>query len=154
VAATAGNSYRFAVRAEDNVGNFSAYSFGPTFTVRVYDSTSSSIGFTGSWGTWNQTGALGGSTRYTWNAGDKATLAFTGRNVTWLGTTSGNAGSATVNLDGGSTDVSQRSTTLSNQKVLFARKWDTSAAHTISVVANGCGTASCWTDVDAFVVYQ
>ncbi len=79
-----GGPYRFRVRATDGVGNVSAWSMGLPFMVDVHQAADGSLTYAGAWTEEALSTAYGGSTMRSSQAGDTATLAFTGTDVSWV----------------------------------------------------------------------
>ena len=63
VTLTKDNSYRFRVRAIDEDGNVSGWRYTPTVTAKLYQQTSSAMGYTSGWSTASSSKFSGGSVR-------------------------------------------------------------------------------------------
>ncbi len=145
-------NYRFRIRAQDRAGNWSAWVYGPRFTVAAYAETHGAIRYSGTWRRVALSGAYGENVKYATIAGHQARLTFTGRNVAWVASKGPSRGQARVYIDGTYvTTVDLYSETASSRRVVFARKWSTPAHHTLEVRVVGTAEHP-RVDVDAFVV--
>ena len=148
---TPGSTYAFAVAAKDGAGNWSQYSYGPTFGVGMWQENSGYVSYSTGWTATPWTSASGGYLDVSSTAGASASFTFTGRNVAWIGTKSTNRGQAYVYLDGTYVKtVDLYAATTQARAVLASYVWPTSGTHTMKVVVVGTsGRPS--VDVDAFV---
>ena len=108
---------------------------GPAAAVaRHYSERSSTITYVGSWRPARSPGYAGGSVRYATNAGDTASIMFTGRRVEWYGPVGPTRGEARIIIDG----VAQKAIklTMSNfrpRTLLYSASWKTAGRHTLVV---------------------
>lgn len=146
-----GASVRHHVRATDRLANTSGWATGSAVRTAVYQQTSGSITWGGTWHTAGSTSASGRSLRYATGSGASATFRFTGSGVAWVAPQSSGRGSARVLVDGVyAATVSLRTTASHSRQIVFAKNWPTNATHTVKIVVLGTkGHAR--VDVDAFV---
>jgi hypothetical protein len=148
---TKGTTYRFRVRATDNLSTVATYVYGPSFKPVVSDNSSSLIAYTGSWPTGTYASYFGGTDRYSTSTGAYATYTFTGKSVAWIAYKSTSRGSAQVYVDGVlQATVSLYSTTSTAKAQVYAFNWAVSGTHTLRVVVVGTAGHP-RVDVDAFV---
>jgi hypothetical protein len=118
-----GSTYRqFRVMAEDQAGNVGYSGAGPALRVTAYQEGSSSITYSGTWHLASPTGAFGGSVRYSTQAGAKATLTSTGRNLAVVMPLTSTGGTANICLDPGTASQSCSTVDLSPSSGLGPRK--------------------------------
>jgi CSLREA domain-containing protein len=152
VTLTKDSSYRFRVRAVDEDGNVSGWRYSSTMTAKLYQQTSSAMGYTSGWSTASSTRFSGGSVRYVRANGKAAALTFTGRAVAFVTTLrAGGTGKVWVYADGNliaAETLSASSTAYRSQVVAYT--FPSSAQHKIRVVTEGDGRV----DIDAFAVLR
>jgi hypothetical protein len=154
------NSYRYFVRAYDNVGNASAATYGPTFTPRVIDDRVC-CNYNASMVPWTRvllSSAYNGTFTklYSTSVGSgnhgSAVHYFTGRDVAYLAVVGSVWSTAAVSIDGrfyryvglgGFVD--------GGAQIVFSKHWPTLAAHWIEV---STGDPNGYINVDAFVEIQ
>lgn len=143
---------------------------GPCSMQRCLDDTDPSVVYDGTWQQQRNTYSRSGY-QSTWsisqNAGDSATLAFTGTSIKWIGNTQFNMGMADVLLDGRlvARDVDLYSPLDDPdggspqgghyQRVLYAADGLARGRHTIKIIVTGKRNADAqgtWVNVDAFAV--
>ena len=116
---TPGETYYFALRTMDSDANLSELSNSPSAVAKApsypgvgtYENDNANIIYTGTWYSWNDAKASGGSFVYTNEPGASATLTFTGRQVKLVFNKYTNRGNIQVVIDGGAPVlVSQYST--------------------------------------------
>lgn len=148
---TPGSTYLFAVAAKDGAGNWSQYSYGPTFGVGMWQENSGYVSYSTGWTASAWTSASGGYLDLSATAGASASFTFAGRNVAWIGTKSTNRGQAYIYLDGTYVKTVDLYAAATQARVVLASYvWPTSGTHTMKVVVVGTsGRPS--VDVDAFV---
>ena len=147
-----GRVYGFRVRAVDRAGNTSAWAAGPTFGVSIDQETSRATAYRGTWTRQRSPAASGASVNYARAAGAAARFTFTGSTVAWVASTGRSRGRADVYVDGvyaGRTDL--RSATAASRRIVFARSWPGSAAHSLEIRVAGTPSRP-RVDVDAFAV--
>jgi hypothetical protein len=151
---SATTAYRFRARATDYANNTAPDKLGPAVRALRVQQTSGSVTWKGSWTTRSSGSASGGTYRQANASGASATFTFTGRAVGWVASTGPSSGIAKVYVDGAyAGQVDLRSASPSWRRVVFARIWSTSGAHSIRVVGQGtAGRPS--VSVDAFVVLR
>ncbi|HET7495171.1 MAG TPA: hypothetical protein VFJ80_06955 [Candidatus Limnocylindrales bacterium] len=109
----------------------------PSRTV-VVDDRSSSIRFSGGWRSARHGGYGGDTVRYAETRGASATLAFTGRSVSWHGPTGPTRGVAKVYVDGRLVrTVDLRRSSFRARATIFHAAWASPGRHTISIVVAG-----------------
>jgi len=134
----AGSSYRFRVRPVDRAGNIGSWAYGSTFTVGATQQTSSRISWSGTWKTGTSTSYWGGTSRYSTQAGAKATFKFTGRSFAWVASVGPTRGSARIYVNGTLVKtVSLYASTTASRRIVYAARWSTSATRTIVVTVVG-----------------
>ena len=100
----------------------------------VLDDRNPAIVYAGAWREAAHPAYLGGHARYARTAGATATLAFTGRSIRIVGPTGPTRGRMAVIVDGraaGTVDL--RAARFRPSRVVFARAWSASAAHTVQL---------------------
>jgi hypothetical protein len=143
-------TYRFEVRAIDNVGNRSSFVLTPTFHVKLIQQTSATFG--GTWTTTTTTSASGGSYRYCTASAASAWYTFTGRAIAIVAAVGTQFGSFKVYIDGVYvTTVSEYASSLAWRRIVYAQRWSASGTHTIKLV-NLATSGHPRLDLDAFVV--
>jgi hypothetical protein len=145
------DAVQYRARATDCAGNVSAdWSTGDPFVVHADQESSPEATYTpGQWNAVSDSQLSGGTARMTDTAGAAAQFSFTGRAVAWVANRAGSStgGLADVEIDGAF--FAQVDT--SPGGVVFTKRWATSGAHTIRIVAAGSPAgSSVW--VDAFLV--
>jgi hypothetical protein len=93
-----GHAYTFKVTATDNAGNTSAAKKSSTCKLSLLQENSAAIKYSAGWSRHKLSGASGGSVEYASQAGNTATLTFTGTQVAWVSTQGASQGSASVKL--------------------------------------------------------
>lgn len=157
-----GGYYQYRVRATDGAGNISDWATGPRFQVASYQDSGRVIRFSGApastWATDSNAAYFGGSVKYTGDAGQKASLTFQGRNVSWVTTRYSQAGKAEVWLDGARVyTYDLYSATDATRRVVFSRAVTPGVNHTIEVRVLGqknASSADTLVDVDGFVTLR
>jgi len=159
---TAGNSYRFLVRAYDDAGNSSAPARGPTFTPIVIDDRAccsyTVVGVGSSWiGESASEAYMGTLTKFLTKHYSvrgvlgNARYTFTGRDVAYVASLGSDWTNATVTIDGVLfSDVNLNRNVSADGQIVISKHWPNSRTHTIEVSSNSSG----WFNVDAFVVNE
>ncbi len=152
-------TYRFRVRALDETGNRSAWSYGPRFRVDASQERNGAVSYPGAWKSKRLASAYGGAVKYATRSGAWARLAFRGGSITWVAPKGPNRGRAEVRLDGrkiATVDLYSQETQA--RRVVFARNGlNPSKPHVLEVKALGTKRAASGgtrVDVDAFVVLR
>jgi kumamolisin len=147
-----GKTYRFRVHATDVAGNTSAYSYGTSFKLSLYQENSSSVLYTGHWIHSGLTGASGGFVDDTTAKNATATFKFTGSQVAWVSTVAGSRGSASAKIVGSSTSttVSTHSGTTVPAYVVYTTSLS-AGSHKL-LLTNKATSGHPRIDVDAFLV--
>lgn len=151
---TPGTTVQFAVRAEDRVGNWSAWTYGPRFTVDDDADNSSLISYSSGWSRINVANTDGGTLTTSGVTGAYTTFNFTGRTFAWVAAKATNRGQADVWLDGvykGRLDLG--ASTLVTKAVVQTFTFASSAAHTVQVQVVGT-TGRPYVDVDSMIVLR
>ncbi|HET9519772.1 MAG TPA: S8 family serine peptidase [Candidatus Limnocylindrales bacterium] len=145
-----GDSYRYRIRARDDVGHWSAWVTGAATVGSVTQEISSAIAWRGTWTRYAYANASGGTARYASASGASAKLTFTGSGVAVVGPMSPSKGSARIYIDGVYKGAYWfRSSTSRNRQVIWSGV-TSAGTHTIEVRAVGNGRI----DVDAFVIFR
>jgi len=114
-----------------------------------------SVVYTGNWYTNSSSANSGSLAALTNTRGARATLAFTGSGIKWIGTSDGWAGFATVYVDGVMSLVNTYSAIAASQRVLFEAHGLGDGPHVISIEVmheRGPGTEGSWVWIDAFEI--
>lgn len=148
---------QFRVRAKDQAGNFGTSPPGPAFRVTVYQERNSAITYSGVWHQADQATASGGAVKYSTQAGAKATLTSTGRNLGVVMPWSPTRGTVRICLDPGTAaqscgtvDLSPAPGVSAARKLVFVRNGRSPTATHKVVVTVLSGRA----DLDAFVALR
>lgn len=148
------DSHRYRVRATDRAGNVSAWSYGPTIRLGVYQETSGAIAWTGAWTRQALSSAYGGGVRYATASSARAKISFTGRSVAWVSPRANNRGQARVYVDGAYLfAVDLYAGPYEPRRIVFQRRWSTSGAHTLEIRPVGTSGRP-RIDIDAVVVIR
>ena len=143
-------SYRFRARATDSVGNRSAWSTGPVLKPRLLQQSAAALG--SGWSSVSSTAFSGGSALRSGNGGVNATLTFTGRAISWVGTAGSGHGFAQIRIDGvlvQTIDLAAGSP--GERRILFSR-WLGAGTHTLKITGLGTFGRQNVT-LDAFTVF-
>jgi hypothetical protein len=100
----------------------------------VYQDSSPAIRWGGAWSSASYPRYAGGTVRYATSAGASATLAFTGKAISWIGPVGPTRGRARVYVDGklvGTIDL--RASRFAARRTLYATSWSTPGAHTLRI---------------------
>jgi hypothetical protein len=132
----------------------------PTGTASVtrIDDTDSRVAYSGTWYVNTSPGAnhSGGSAQLSTDAGDSASLTFTGTGVTWIGLKDPWAGIANVYLDGTlRVTIDTYSATEQDHTAIYSASGLAAGSHTLRIQVTGNHSASAaqsWIWVDAFDV--
>ncbi|HUG47859.1 MAG TPA: S8 family serine peptidase [Candidatus Limnocylindria bacterium] len=147
-------SYFVSARARDSQGVWSGWVSSAQFTVSLAQAESSAVTYRGDWSTSSIAKTLGGKVRHSAQAGARATFTFTGRQVALVALTGPNRGKADVYVNGNlRATIDLRTASLDKRRIVFSRRWDTSAKRTIEVRLHGAGSGA-RVDLDAFVVLR
>jgi Fibronectin type III domain/WD40-like Beta Propeller Repeat len=157
VSGLAGQTYYFVLRTLDDSANISALSNSPSAEAEgttpvgegTYEDDDENIVYSGTWHSWDDVNASGGSIVYTNEDGASALLTFSGVQVTLVFNSYVNRGNIAVSIDGGApVMVNQYSSSLSYQD-----EWTSpmmgSGIHTVTLSHPG---GSHYIDIDAVVV--
>jgi len=150
---TPGNRYQFTVAAKDGAGNWSAWTYAPSFVVAAFQENAAMTYSTG-WRRQAWASAYGGfmTTSNVTNA--SVTFTFTGRSLAWVTTKAPNRGQAHVYLDGtyrGVWELGAASTTA--RVAALTANWANNGTHTLKIVVAGTAGRPA-IDVDSFVVLR
>ena len=146
------HTYRFRVRAIDRAGNTGGWAYGPTFRMSGYSESSSTVRYSGSWGTATWSTYWGGTVRASTIPGSRAMLTFTGRSVAWITTKATNRGKAAIYVNGAYlTTVDLYASSSQTQRVVWTRNWSVSATRTMEIRVLGTSGRP-RVDVDGFFV--
>jgi hypothetical protein len=136
------HAYHFSVAASDCADNQSAPVSAPGTEVGIFQNSSPSISYSGSWvRNAAASGSSGGTVTYTDHRSAAMTLHFASvRQIAWVASRSPVRGTAYVYLDGGRTraaTINLHSTTIHRRQIVFTHSWPTPGAHTIRIVCAG-----------------
>ena len=147
---TPGITFRWRALTVDAAGRRSAYVASPTAKARVYQENSTSLAYTGSWGTTANLNASGRSMR--WAATGASSVQLTGvmRQFAVVAPKAATYGSFTVWVDGVQVaTVSEKATTAAWRRLVYVGTV-TAGTHTVTLVPVGNGKVF----VDALVTLQ
>ncbi|MDP9409832.1 MAG: fibronectin type III domain-containing protein, partial [Actinomycetota bacterium] len=154
-----GKTYRFRVRALDETGNRSAWSYGPRFRVDASQERDGAVSYAGAWKPERLASAYGGAVKYATESGAWARLAFRGGSIAWVAPKGPNRGRAEVRLDGRKVaTVDLYSQSVQARRTVFARNGlNPSVTHVLEVKALGtkrAASSGTRVEVDALVVVR
>ena len=147
-----GHGYQLRVRAEDKLGNWSAWVTAPAFTASVVQDTSPIFVRTGTWSRYRNTAMSGGTTLDAKAKGASLTGTFTGRGIAIIAPLGTTRGKAQVWIDGTlawTLDLHRSSPVA--RRVVAARTWLTSRSRQIRIVVLGTAGHP-RVDLDALVI--
>ena len=151
-------TYQFQVRAQDTLGNWSAFVAGPSFVVTAAQESDAAIAYTGTWTQANQSGAFGGKVKHASASGGKATYTFEGTSIAWVSTKAANRGKAEVWLDGAKVaTIDLYQSAQNTRKIVWDRDGLAPGSHTLEIRVLGTKRAAATgtrVDIDAFVVLK
>ena len=102
------------------------------------DNDDPAIAYEGAWSTASHAGYAGGAVAWSTSRGASASVAFTGRTISWVGPAGPTRGAAQVYIDGVRvTTASQYARGYTPQRAVFTRDFGTSGAHTLRIVVAG-----------------
>jgi subtilisin family serine protease len=146
-----GHRYRFRIRAEDRVGNLSAWSIGSSFRLVRYEERSMSR--SAGWFVDRTSAASGGSRYSTLEAGPTIRFTTAARQLAIVSAVGPGRGDASVSIDGSVRRVHLTRATAASRWIVDVRRW--SGAATRSIVITALGDADHpRTDVDAVIVLR
>jgi hypothetical protein len=103
-------------------------------TIAIYDDANSAIAWAGSWSVASFRKYSHGTVHYARTPGASATVAFTGRAVSWIGPMGPTRGRARIYVDGSLVaTVDLRASSFVARRTLFSTSWSTSGAHTLRI---------------------
>ena len=138
-------------RATDRLANVSPWVAGPLVKASIFQQTSSTVHWSGTWHTVNSASASGGSLRYSIASGASVTFAFNGSSVAWVSARGPGRGSAKVYVDGVyKSTVNLSASNGSSRAIVYAANWGVYGSHTIKIVVVATAGHP-RVDVDAFV---
>jgi hypothetical protein len=144
-------TYRFEVRAIDRAGNASAWAVGPSFHVKLYQETSTTFRYSGTWHRNAGSSASGGNYKYATQKGSSVTGSFTGRSLAIVAYRGSALGRLYVYVDGHrKATVNLYSSATQWRRVVYSATWSSSAKHTVKLVWAGT-SARPRVDLDALV---
>ncbi|MBA2382413.1 MAG: S8 family serine peptidase, partial [Chloroflexi bacterium] len=146
-----GHAYQYRVRAQDGVGNWSAWASGPIVTGALLQDRATAVTYSGTWKKSTYVNASGGSTTYATSSGARVRTTFSGRGIAMVAPVGTTRGSARIYIDGAyRTTVSFRASSGRSRVVMFSTTFATLGTHTIDVRLVGNGRV----DLDAFVILR
>jgi hypothetical protein len=124
---------------------------GPIADRRVFNDSSKSIDWSGSWDLASHGGYVAGRVHFATRAGATSTFTFTGRSVAWYGPTGPTRGKARLTIDGRSAGtVDLYASHFDSRQLIFSRRL-AKGRHTITITVLGTSGRP-YVAVDAFVV--
>jgi hypothetical protein len=106
----------------------------PVPTIAIYGDGNSAIAWSGTWSAASFRSYSSGTVRYARTPGAAATLAFTGRAVSWIGPMGPTRGRARIYVDGSLVaTVDLRASSFIARRTLFSKSWSTSGPHTLRI---------------------
>jgi hypothetical protein len=148
-----GHTYRYRVDAVDEFGNAASIDGAP-FTLDARQETNGAIAYDGRWSRAYWNAALASYQRRSSDAGASARFAFTGFSVAWVAQKGPTSGRAKVYVDGRYVKtIDLRASSARARRIVFARRWETAAPHTVKVVVVGTAGRP-RVDLDAFLVVR
>src|SRR5438067_6379403 len=130
-----------------------AFSSSSIFAQTRVEQNDPAITYSGNWYTNDGAANTGGHAVLTNAKGARASIAFNGTGISWIGVADAYAGLATVYLDGTMQVINTYSPISQYQKVLFSARGLAAGAHTFSIEITherGPGTDGSWVWIDAF----
>ena len=146
-------AYRIRVRAWDRAGNLGPWRTSDETRVRLVQDTATSLEYDGAWTTWANERLLGGTSRFTREAGASVSYRFTGWAVGFVGVTSRFRGEVDVYLDGVSVGRFDTTDFVRWRHLIDETHWTARATHTVTFVAVGT-VGRPRIDFDALVVIR
>lgn len=129
---------QFRVRARDTIGNWSPWVSSIEYTFRAVGDRSASLTYAGAWKRAPVASATNAVRTTSTRAGASVSYTFTGRGVAVVMPRSTVRGRVTVYIDGvKAATVDTRHSTVQARRVVWAKRWSTSARHTIRIRVNG-----------------
>jgi peptidoglycan/xylan/chitin deacetylase (PgdA/CDA1 family) len=133
-----GSTYRYAIRATNNVGATSRRVPGPAFRPRLVQEDGGALAYAGTWSRAASAAWSGGAAMTTTEAEASVTYAFTGLSVAWLADLGPRNGSADIYIDGAlASTISLYAPSPVARRVVFARSWSEYGSHEIRIVNVG-----------------
>ncbi len=161
IALAPGSSHDLRLRAQDGVGNWSAWmdeAGGPTTLALYQENQKPPLAYSGKFKRVSLSGATGGYVKRSGAAGRFVTFSFTGTSAAWVSALGPNRGIASVSLDGAPVAaIDLFSSSLQAAQIVWAPTASLSpGAHTITVTVTGTHNSSSSgnrVDIDAFLSY-
>jgi cytochrome c peroxidase len=145
---------RFRVRAVDRAANTGAWATGQTLTPRLFEQSSTSVTYAGTWSTTTGSAYSGGSATYAKAAGASASYTFTGRSIALITTKAPSRGTVKVYVNGTYVaTVDLYATTTKYRALAWQKTWSTSGTRTVKLVVVGTSGRP-RVDLDAFAVLK
>ena len=133
-----GHRYRFRVRATDTAGNVGAWSTADARTLTSISEKSTQVRHGSSWRGRSTRPRSGGGALSSSGVGAKATVRTTASSVALISRIGPLRGSAMVFVDGAyAATVNLHATRAAGPRIVWARNWSTSKAHTVTVMVIG-----------------
>jgi hypothetical protein len=148
-----GAAYRFEARSRDRAGNVGAWTAGPTVRGSVYQNSSASVVYHGTWALSSSSLYSGGSARYSTAAGATATLTTSARSLAFVTTIASTRGSVRIYIDGAYRTTIGLSGATAYRRIVYSTGWATLGTHTIRIVVVGTAGHP-RVDLDAFEVVR
>ena len=154
MALSSGATIRLRVRAVDAAGNVGAWATGPTIAASLVQQTSSSVHYSGAWGTSTSSLFSGGSVRRSSTNGASATFTFTGRAIALVTTRAVTRGKVKVYVDGVFvTHVDPTASPTMYRGIAWQMTWSSSRTRTVKLVVEGTVGRPRF-DLDGFAVLR
>jgi hypothetical protein len=147
-----GHKYQFRVTGADTANLWSGWSTAPVLTPTLYQESSASITYGGSWGTVSSANDLGGAHKYSTSSGASAQITFTGESIAIVGIRTSSGSNVSVFVDGSSypTLTFQAGSTTYRQ-LIASYTWSSVGTHTVKIV-NQATSGRPYVYLDAFVI--
>jgi len=113
----------------------SADTQGSTTDRKVVGDGYASVHYSGRWNMASHSGYVGGQVHYSTARGATASLAFTGRTISWYGPTGPTRGRAKVLIDGAyAATVDLRASAFHPKELVYSKRFAATGKHTITIV--------------------
>ena len=147
-----GHKYQFRVTAADANNLWSNWSTGPVLTPTLYQESSASITYGGTWGTVSSANDLGGAHRYSTGASASAQITFTGESIAIVGIRTPSGSKVSVFVDGSSyPTLTFQAGSITYRQIIASYTWTGVGTHTVKIV-NQATSGRPYVYLDAFVI--
>ncbi|MEJ7653632.1 MAG: SpoIID/LytB domain-containing protein [Chloroflexia bacterium] len=137
VRAPVGTTYRFRVRALDQLGRWSVWTYTSSFAASRYQEDSSTVKYpAGAWTRDDSEQASGGYWKFSNSANAEVVFRFKGSAASWVGVRGPQYGKVDVWVDGASAGVRDLyAPTLQSRTVILSRSWKEVGSHVVRLKA-------------------